>query len=126
MNSLLAVLLMLLATAVQLVAEGAPRAPTASTAQVLDSVLKKYNFPALAVVVVKDGKICDRAAVGVRKAGAAELVTTNDQFHIGSCTKSMTATLAAMLIEEANSNGNTTMPTGFPNSATRWTKPIVR
>ncbi|SPE58629.1 Beta-lactamase [Verrucomicrobia bacterium] len=113
---------MLLATAVQLVAEGAPRAPTASTAQVLDSVLKKYNFPALAVVVVKDGKICDRAAVGVRKAGAAELVTTNDQFHIGSCTKSMTATLAAMLIEEGKLKWDTTIADVFPELSNKMDK----
>jgi CubicO group peptidase (beta-lactamase class C family) len=84
------------------------------TAQALEVIRKKFEFPALAVVVVKDGKICDRAAVGVRKSGDKTLVTTNDQFHIGSCTKSMTATLAAMFIEEGKLRWDTTIAEIFP------------
>lgn len=61
--------------------------------QTLEIIRKKHDLPALAVVVVKDGGICDRIAVGVRKLGDSTPVTTNDLFHIGSCTKSMTATL---------------------------------
>jgi hypothetical protein len=86
----------------------------ADTAQALEVIRKKYDFPALAVVVVKDGKICDRAAVGVRKSGDPTLVTTNDQFHIGSCTKSMTATLAAMFIEEGRLRWDTAIGEVFP------------
>ena len=41
----------------------------ADTGQALEVIRKKYDFRALAVVVVKDGKICDRVAVGVRKSG---------------------------------------------------------
>lgn len=41
-------------------------------------------------------------------------VTTNDLFHIGSCTKSMTATLAAMLIEENKLRWDTTIAEIFP------------
>ena len=85
-----------------------------TTSQMLEIIRKKYDFPALAVVVVKDGKICDRGAVGVRKSGDSTLVTTNDQFHIGSCTKSMTATLAAMLIEEEKLRWDTTIAEIFP------------
>lgn len=85
-----------------------------SASQALEVIRKKYDFPALAVVVVKDGKICDRAAVGVRKSGDPTLVTTNDQFHIGSCTKSMTATLAAMFIEEEKLRWDTTIAEIFP------------
>src|SRR5438477_9668180 len=84
------------------------------TSQMLEVIRKKYDFPALAVVVVKDGKICDRAAVGVRKSGDPTLVTTNDLFHIGSCTKSMTATLAAMFIEEGKLRWDTTLAESFP------------
>jgi CubicO group peptidase (beta-lactamase class C family) len=86
----------------------------ADTSQVLESIRKKYRLPALAVVVTRNGKICDRAAVGVRKWGAPTLVTTNDQFHIGSCGKSMTATLAATLIEEGKLRWNTTIGEVFP------------
>ena len=40
-------------------------------AQALEVIRKKHDLPALAVVVVKDGRICDRAAVGVRNHPAA-------------------------------------------------------
>jgi CubicO group peptidase (beta-lactamase class C family) len=86
----------------------------ADTAQALEILRKQYNLPALAVVVVKDGKICDRAAVGVRKSGDPTPVTIDDQFHIGSCTKSMTATLAAMFIEEGKLRWDTTIAEVFP------------
>jgi CubicO group peptidase (beta-lactamase class C family) len=86
----------------------------ADTAQALDILREKYDFPALAVVVVKDGKICDRAAVGIRKLGDPTPVTVDDQFHIGSCTKSMTATLAAIFIEENKLRWDTTIATAFP------------
>src|SRR5271157_2994010 len=87
---------------------------TADMAQALEVIRKKHALPALAVVVVKDGRICDRVAVGVRKWGDPTPVTTNDEFHIGSCTKSMTATLAAMLIEEGKLRWDTTIADVFP------------
>jgi CubicO group peptidase (beta-lactamase class C family) len=83
--------------------------PPGDTAQILEPIRKKHNLPALAVAVVKDGKICDRAAVGVRKYGDPTPVTIDDQFHIGSCTKSMTATLAAMFIEEGKLQWDSTI-----------------
>jgi len=66
------------------------------------------------MVVMHNGGICDRAAVGVRKLGDATPVTTNDLWHIGSCTKSMTATLAARLIEEGKLKWTTTIADVFP------------
>jgi CubicO group peptidase (beta-lactamase class C family) len=87
---------------------------SADTAEALETLRQRHDLPALAVVVVKDGKICDRAAVGVRKAGDPTPVTVDDQFHIGSCTKSMTATLAALLIEEGKLRWNTTVAEVFP------------
>jgi len=84
------------------------------TSQAVDAIRKKHDLPALAVVLVKDGRICDRVAVGVRKWGDATPVTTNDVFHIGSCTKSMTATLTAMLIEEGKLRWDTTIAEVFP------------
>jgi CubicO group peptidase (beta-lactamase class C family) len=87
---------------------------SAGTAEDIEALRKKHDLPALAVVVVKDGRICDRAAVGVRKYGDPARVTTNDVFHIGSCTKSMTATLAAMFIEEGKLRWNTKITEVFP------------
>ncbi|MCB1095415.1 MAG: beta-lactamase family protein [Verrucomicrobiae bacterium] len=66
----------------------------------MTDLLKDTGLPAVAAAVVVKGKIKGAGAVGVRKAGDPTLVTINDQFHIGSGTKSMTATLAAILVEE--------------------------
>ena len=82
--------------------------------QTLEAICKKHNLPALATVVVKNGEICERIAVGVRKLGDPTPVTTNDVFHIGSDTKSMTATLSAMLIDEGKLHWNTTIADVFP------------
>jgi CubicO group peptidase (beta-lactamase class C family) len=82
--------------------------------QAIETIRKKYKLPALAVVVVKDGAICDRIAVGVRKTGDPTPITTNDVFHIGSCTKSMTATLAGMFIDEGKLRWDTTIADVFP------------
>ncbi len=89
-------------------------APAEPAAPSLEVIRKKYDLPALAVVVVKGGTICDREAVGVRKWGDPTPVTTNDVFHLGSCTKSMTATLAALLIEEGKLRWDTTIAEVFP------------
>jgi len=80
----------------------------------IEAICKNHKLPALAVVVTKDGQICDRAATGVRKWGDTTSVTTNDIFHIGSCTKSMTATLAAMFIEQGKLRWDTTIAEVFP------------
>jgi CubicO group peptidase (beta-lactamase class C family) len=80
----------------------------------IEAICKQYKVPALAVVVTKDGQICDRAAAGVRKWGDPTPVTTNDEFHIGSCTKSMTATLAAIFIDEGKLRWDTTIAEVFP------------
>ena len=85
-----------------------------NTSTMLESLRKQYDLPALAVVVTKDGRICERAAVGVRKVGDPALVTTNDVFHIGSCTKSMTATVTAILIEQGRLRWDTTIAEVFP------------
>ena len=85
-----------------------------SMSQTLEDLRRKHDLPALAAVVVKDGKICDRVAVGIRKSGDPTLITTNDIFHIGSCTKSMTATLTGMFIDEGKLNWTTTIADVFP------------
>jgi D-alanyl-D-alanine carboxypeptidase len=110
---LFGILLAAVSTASVLTVTAAPSTP-ADTAQSLEVIRKKHDLPALAVVVVKDGRICDRAAVGVRKWGESTPVTTNDIFHIGSCTKSMTATLTAMLIEDGKLRWDTTIAEVLP------------
>ncbi len=75
-------------------------AQTRSLDAELEPVRAKHGLPALAAAVVKDGMIVAAGAVGVRVHGTDIKVRLDDRFHLGSDTKAMTATLAAMLVEE--------------------------
>ena len=80
----------------------------------LKPYLAKYDLPALAAAIVKDGTIIAAGAVGTRRVGTNIPVTIDDRFHIGSDTKAMTALLAAMLVEEGKLRWDTTVAEIFP------------
>ena len=56
----------------------------------------------------------ERAAAGVRAQGSAELATAEDLWHVGSLTKSMTATLAGVLVERGDISWGTTVSEVLP------------
>ena len=57
------------------------------------------------------------AAVGLRAVGFRQRVTTNDQWHLGSITKPMTATVAARLVEIGCIAWDTTIVRAVPELA---------
>jgi len=65
----------------------------------LEPIRAKYKVPACASAVVENGHVTAIGATGLRRADDAVRVTTDDIWHIGSCTKSMTATLAGVLVD---------------------------
>ena len=70
---------------------------------VLAKIIGESKTPGMVAAIVRsDGgtRIVALGAAGVRKAGSEAKVTVDDRFHLGSCTKAMTATLCAMLVEE--------------------------
>ncbi|HEY9719246.1 MAG TPA: serine hydrolase domain-containing protein [Trichormus sp.] len=77
--------------------------------QDLEQISKRERVPALAAAAHVDGELREIAAVGSRKVGGKELVTENDQWHIGSCTKPMTSTLAGILIDAGRIDWHTTI-----------------
>lgn len=83
----------------------------------LKPYLSRYELPALAAAVVRDGKIIAAGAVGTRRAGAQIPVTLNDRFHIGSDTKAFTALLAAMLVEQKRLRWDSTVSEVFQELA---------
>src|SRR5690349_9446633 len=92
---LLAVLIVLPASA-DLITTNAPQ----DLGTMLQSVLTRHRVPGLAAVVLDGDQIVAEGVAGVRKAGAAERLTIDDQFLLCSGTKAMTATLAARAVEE--------------------------
>ena len=83
----------------------------------LEPILKKYDLPALAGAIVTSNGLSAVGAVGVRKYGTDTPVTINDQFHLGSDTKAMTATMLATLVEEGKISWTTTLDQVFPELA---------
>jgi CubicO group peptidase (beta-lactamase class C family) len=83
----------------------------------LEPILKKYDLPALAGAIVTSKGLSAVGAVGVRKYGTDTPVTVDDQFHLGSDTKAMTATMLATLVEEGKLSWSTTLEQVFPDLA---------
>lgn len=75
----------------------------------LDEVRRAHDLPALAAAVVIDGAVVAVSAVGTRVAERDTPVTPQDRFHLGSNTKSMTATLAGIMVDEGRMVWSTTL-----------------
>lgn len=81
---------------------------------IAEAVRTRYDMPAMAVVLVRQGSISEMASTGVRIQGGTEAVTDNDRWHLGSITKSMTSTLVAVLVEQGVIAWDTTPADSFP------------
>src|SRR5210317_1598550 len=84
-------------------------------AKLLNSIRLEERLPGLAAAIIFDGKLHSVAAVGVRKIGTDNWLAVNDKFLIGSCTKSFTASEAAVLADEGVLSWQTTIRDVFPN-----------
>src|SRR5512143_2400178 len=84
----------------------------------------------LAAAVLRGERIIAQGAGGVRKRGSAERITLDDLFLLNSCTKPMTATLVAMLVEEGKLNWTTTLGEVFADTVKpmhpAWEKVTLR
>ncbi len=83
--------------------------------RVLEPIRDDHGLPSLAAVLIRGDQIVETGAVGVRAAGSPEPVTTGDRWHLGSITKAMTATLAAVLVEQGEIAWNTRVGEVFPD-----------
>ena len=97
------------------VPEDPGRAGDGTLAEALEFVRDAQGLPALAGVMVHQGRVVEMAAVGSRAAGGPEPVTVDDLWHIGSITKAMTATVVARLAERGALSWNTTVSQALPD-----------
>ena len=81
----------------------------------LAPVIQRHNLPGMVAAVVEGDRVVATGAAGVRVQGGRDAVTLADRFHLGSCTKTMTATLCAMLVEEGKLRWDSTVGDVFPN-----------
>lgn len=82
----------------------------------LKPIVEKHDVPGLAAIVLHGDRLVMHGVAGVRKKGSPEAITLGDKFHLGSCTKAMTATLCAILVEEGKLRWDTTLLEVFPDA----------
>lgn len=75
----------------------------------LEALRAGINTPAMAAAASKAGGRSIALATGLRAIGHEQRVTTSDQWHLGSITKSMTATLVARLAQAGRISWNDTI-----------------
>jgi CubicO group peptidase (beta-lactamase class C family) len=75
-----------------------------ATADTLEEMLarvnRNYQLPGMAAIAFRGDEVLEEACTGIRCQGKTDAITRDDRFHLGSLTKSMTSSLAALLIEE--------------------------
>jgi D-alanyl-D-alanine carboxypeptidase len=65
----------------------------------LDALREKHKVPALTALLMDSSGVRWHGVTGKRSQIAEERATLGDRWHLGSCTKAMTAVLAARLID---------------------------
>jgi len=86
--------------AVSLLLCGVAAAETKDLSAALGALREKHGLPAIGAAAMREGELAAFGVSGVRQVGKADAVTSSDLWHLGSCTKSMTATLAGILVDE--------------------------
>lgn len=78
--------------------------------------LKSYaGIPGLAAGIYINDEFMEIRTEGVRKSSDETLLETEDKFHLGSCTKAMTATLAGIFVEKGLLTWTTPMSELLPD-----------
>src|SRR5688500_14177350 len=94
-------------------------AQASDLAQRLEQVRAKHGTPAIAAAIVRTGRVVDSAAVGVRSVDRPASIRVHDGFHLASCTKSMTAMLAAIAVERGLLRWNSRLDAVMPELSKR-------
>jgi D-alanyl-D-alanine carboxypeptidase len=97
-----------------------PDGATAGTApqnasSLLEPIRVAYDLPALGGMVLSKSDVVALGITGVRKRGDAILATLQDEWHLGSDTKAMTAAIVARLAERNVLGFDAPLSKLFPN-----------
>ena len=83
----------------------------------VDRLREESHLVAVGTTLLVDGKIVAAAVSGTRRQSSDVAVTVNDQWHIGSITKSMTATVIGKLVERGQLSWDSPLPDLLPGMA---------
>lgn len=83
------------------------------------------HVPAIALRKMVSGQLVTTKNEGLRSIDSEIVVTANDKWHIGSCTKSMTSYLIAILIQENKLKLDTTLQDIFPEVKFKFNQSVT-
>lgn len=72
------------------------------------------EIPGIGAAIIRDGALVALGVAGTRSKDSTTPVLPTDHWHLGSCTKAFTATLAAILVEDGVITFDTTLAQSFP------------
>lgn len=81
----------------------------------LEVIRKKHELPALAGLTITSAGIVAEGYGGVQRVGGEQQLQPTDLFHLGSCTKAMTATLVGTYVEEGLLTWDNTLAALYPD-----------
>ncbi len=93
--------------------------PAERLERILERLRSKHNLPGLAAAVIIGDKVLARGVTGVRRLEAPDRIELDDRFHIASCTKSMTAMLAAVAVHKGRLEWATSLAEALPALAAK-------
>lgn len=89
-------------------------AQTQTLSEKIEAIRRNYSLPGMVAGHYQNGELVEATAVGVRKTKNETAMTINDKLHIGSLTKSMTATMIGMYVEDGKLKWTSTLSDLFP------------
>ncbi|HRK33375.1 MAG TPA: serine hydrolase domain-containing protein [Candidatus Hydrogenedentes bacterium] len=90
-----------------------PVQPTDVSAD-LRAIVVESQVPGLVAALVNTDRIVASGVAGFRRRGSPAMISIDDKFHLGSCSKAMTATVVAMFVEENELSWETPVTAIFP------------
>ena len=98
-------------------ATAAPGRDGEDVSAALEKIREDANLPGMVALAFQDGEVVAWGAAGVRAQGSEAKMTIDDPIHLGSCSKAMTATLVARLVEDEVLTWDTTIAQALPEFA---------
>jgi CubicO group peptidase (beta-lactamase class C family) len=86
---------------------------------VIHTALAANHVPGIAALIQIDGNVVAKSAAGVRRITEPTPIEQSDLWHLGSCTKAMTATLIARLVERGVMSFDAPLEAVLPELAPR-------
>jgi CubicO group peptidase (beta-lactamase class C family) len=86
-------------------------------ARLITDLREQNELVGLGAIVMVDGQVIATAVDGERKIGSGVPVELGDRWHIGSVTKSVTATMIARLVESGKMQWSDSIGERFPNAS---------